>query len=855
MCGGTGSACLLDAAYLIKHHVEDLTKKGAVITAHLVTTEPFDCDTSIGPSSREYIHYNFAITLAEIERFTDFDVALSESEAASTHGGWSVQYLDEGTISSIEKPFSLVFLLGNKEGESLSKNHVCEMIGETIALTTVHPESRRIRGLLDNPKAHVINEKDNSGRFRTYSSYNARVLSAKFSDEMKMASVVIACKATLSAVCGNKDKGRGAFAALESATTLSKQAITGEATIGVSERRLRDFCSQLKEESGIEGAAARLGNVSSVSATNRTRSMWNRKKPDDGVQRARSNYARVKGSVDKSTLMLKKKMKEWFRELSVRVDDHLVTALRSDFSLNSLIDALENVSVELQNALEYVAQLRSDLGEPDQFADDLIASNLETFSEFGRKKLYNEVFFSLYGDLSRHIEEMKNHVEARKRKCEENVEFLGAAGKQLTESSFHEKSFTLRSIWTRDKIISDIKSQVLQKVVSEFIGELQQAAAAEDPQVKKSEAFFSYLTRKKGKREAVLGILIAVAERELKANIFQLERIPLNTNGAGSVSKEVTQQSIADLVNCAGPAWQITKAGQDIADISVTNCPRDTEIGDYIFRMGLGIGLNEDGHDENRKGIGELFVFRSEHGASASLLMNLRDCLRAVKRKLHVEGKSSINDFCLDPDWQIRDPIPEEEESDLYFLFSLGFQLHMIQRKGLDDYHFNNAMGTPIRLSDNAEDTRGSAWRYQAFEQFRKMRYQDNKDVEWLISRINNEWKKSGTDNNVRSFHCALTAHKNDLVGHKRQMEEKQRQKDSLRQSEAEKGKYAHHYQKENRQFDNEIGLLSDYLIELTAQVDRLANETPKIDDAPPIEMAPAQIEQVSDNEHPTVSE
>src|SRR5205814_1889924 len=79
LCGGTGSACLLDAAYLIKYLVNEILQQGTNSSAHLVCADAFVGDKSVNASSREYIKYNFAVSLAEIERFMNFDVTLSGS--------------------------------------------------------------------------------------------------------------------------------------------------------------------------------------------------------------------------------------------------------------------------------------------------------------------------------------------------------------------------------------------------------------------------------------------------------------------------------------------------------------------------------------------------------------------------------------------------------------------------------------------------------------------------------------------------------------------------------------------------------------------------------------------------------
>ena len=154
--------------------VADGPKQTARITAHLVTSEPFEGEPGIGRTSREYIHSNFVVTLSEIEHFTK----------SENPGTWDVEYRGGTKVSFREKPFSVTYLLGCKEGVSLSKDHVCEIIGETIAVKTVHPEGRRIKGMIENFKPHVINTDDLRQKRRTYSSYNTRILSLEVDESV-----------------------------------------------------------------------------------------------------------------------------------------------------------------------------------------------------------------------------------------------------------------------------------------------------------------------------------------------------------------------------------------------------------------------------------------------------------------------------------------------------------------------------------------------------------------------------------------------------------------------------------------------------------------------------------------------
>jgi hypothetical protein len=810
MCGGTGSACLLDTAYLIKHNVEDMTKMDANVTAHLVTTEPFDCDGSIGSSSREYIHYNFAITLAEIERFTDFEVALSESDREHGQNSWSVEYLDGETISSIGKPFSLVYLLGNKEGESLSKGHVCEVIGETIAITTVHPKSRRIKGLLDNPKAHELNGRDTTGKIRTYSSYNTSILSGHYSREMKEASIVIACKAAISNICDDRELGDLVFNQLSGQTKLVGTA--GNEIVGdfQDEAAVTDLCKQLKDKSGIESAATKLRDYAGGSAQT-GRSFFSRSGTDDDAGKAKKNFERVKSEVVSKADPLKKGMQRTFRDVAEKMDQCLVEMVGNGTNLKSLIGALRRFSAKIRDAISHISILSAELGDPQEYSDDKIRFNLARFIEFGRGKLCTDVLAPLYVDLRRELESLRNRSEALQLKCEENIGFLKAIDEGLIEPSFHEQSYTRRSIRTRDKISADIRRSTMPRLVHQFVNRIESMADLRNGHGKEPAAFFSYL-RLTNNRLPIEQALREVAAQVLGEDIFKVSEIPLNLNGTGTGYDALAEQRIADLVSSSRPAWQIEMAGQDIADVSLTNCPQNSRVGDVIDRMGVGIGFDENAAIGDETGIEELFVFRSQHGASASRLMNLRECLKAVKKKLSVEGKAHINDLCLDPEWQIKLPIPDEDTRHLYLLFSLGTLFPDTILISAEICHFSNFLGHDVILADNKGDRIGTVWRYEAFERFVRIRYQGNKDADNLISRINREWDRQRRDSSA-VFVPKVASHRDKLENLRQSKAEEHRRLDALNPMDDGRLSRAHQFEREDQQFANEINVLSEYLV------------------------------------------
>jgi Tubulin like len=738
LCGGTGSACLLDTAYLIKDIIYELLKEGANSTAHLVTTEPFVGDSSINATSREYIRYNFAIALSEIERFMDFDVSVSEAGPSMGARSWEAKYLSGRTVSSIEKPFSVTYLLGYKEGESISKKNICEIIGDTIALQTTHPESRLVKGLVDNVKAHVINQKDAAGKIRAYSSYNTRILSAEFSEQTVEASTVFASEAILDAVCG-AGVAPGLDEVLDQlrSETRMQSEKNDRFIYELSKEKFNEMYANVDNEIGINKELfARVGDELKQQNASKGWSLWGQRAPSmaDKIAKGWDRYKREKEPCRERAQMVIRDFEEWVVMVKSEVPGKISLLLEEGRKFRTVEGALKRLLGDIDDIMIDLAPRRQALAVAQDgdgaWVESAILKN--QYSADAASRLRSDVLTPVYNSFETGLGELKEFVQTLIEKCEKAAQCLSQTKEMLKEKSSRSSSLTESSLWTREKVSNKIKDET-PTLVKAFIKEMERQFTVDNKDVDRRIAFLWHLDpNEPERRKEVLDLLRDVA-RNVVEKVIQIEEIDFNRGNGGGHQDVIGSEEINKFIELAAPAWQIERAGEDIAEISITNCPAETKLGRIISNMGKSITFSE-----NSQVTSQIIVFRSEHGVSADRLLNVDLSMDAVRRKLLIEEKAHINDLSLNPEWQIEEPGTAMKVDMLYALFSLGVMFEMIQQRP-ETYFFFDENGKEITLVESVSHAR-NVERSTAFSKFLKLGSKHDKKVASLISRIEAHW-------------------------------------------------------------------------------------------------------------------
>lgn len=760
LCGGTGSACLLDTAYLIRDIVYELLKQGTNTTAHLVTTEPFISDTSINATSREYIQYNFAIALSEIERFMNFDI--DTNDVGSNKSGWEVKYLNGQIVTSLEKPFNVTYLLGCKEGESIRKKNICEIIGDTISLQTAHREGSILKGLVDNAKAHVINQKDTFGKIRAYSSYNTRILSAEFSEQTVEASTHLASKAILDTLCANGTAPGGDAVLKDLRDKTHWQSEDKKLVFELTKDEFNKMYAAVETEIGIQ--KDRFMTIQQfLDKPGKSGGWFNRRGRDrsleDKIDYGRKQFETMKESCAERSQRVIREFEEWRvmvrREFPGKVHEFLHNGER----LTTVAKSLRSVAGDINDISTDLDVRKRNIEQDGEGSWIEMSIKHKQYADKATARLRYEIMTPVYNTFKTGLGELKEFVITLAEKCESAEKCLDDTRKLMKERSSRSSSLTESSIWTQDKVGAKIteKTDVL---VSSFITELVRKYPEADKETDPRIAFLWRLDRKEEKQaEKVRDLLRDVARGVVKDKI-QIEEIDFNRNEGDAHQDVISGEDVNRFIALAAPAWQIDRAGEDIAEISITNCPGETKLGKVISKMSNSITFSEGNPDDNQN---QIIVFRSEHGISADRLLNLDSCMEAVRRKLVIEEKPHISDLSLNQAWQIEEPGTAQTIELLYAYFSLGHMFGEIVKSTDAEFFFldkdNKVNGEhPKIILSSIANSSQSVERSKAFSMFVRLSSKRDKKVVSLTDRIDQLWgERKRTD--MTAFMTEVATH------------------------------------------------------------------------------------------------
>jgi hypothetical protein len=730
MCGGTGSGCLLDAAYLIKQVVSDKLQQNVGLTAHLVTVEPFESEQGIARTIIDYIHYNFAMTLSEVEHFT------------SSRRGWEVKYLDQSVVRSKDKPFSFIYLLGNKRGESLNKRQVCEMIGETVTLKSVFSEANDLKGKLDNMKAYVLNSEDGSGKRNSYSSYNIRLLSAQPDEVLMESAISLAQRAVVAALSGKPVTPDGAGAPGEVSKTYEEfeesvfYTLTGIKDINPS--AIREFVQKNTEVDAGDFSAAKghIARIKGWTEAGRKKSQIAASTKMDMVYRREKKSAEAKWQRKQAQLVA------GLDSLKEGVDKSINRWLKNGLGIVCVQRLLDLIAARLKEVGDSVSSFENEcLSEANlqrNLMDNAVGqgSAIE-FAQAAARRVSAELRQPALNDLAVKLNELREYVKIRSEWCRRAQGWMDGAVNDLHDKQVSENSYTRRSIWTRESISEEIESKK-GMFVRQFIEALEARFHPFNEEISRSVCFLPHLDPKQTDLQWELSAILRNTVHKVLFGLVNLKSFPFDSRDSGSRFPTLLPGNIHQFVEMASPVWQLEPGGDMVTNIGMTNWLEHSETGQILRNKSKDIRFTSNGG-----GFKEVFVFRSEHGISINRLSSLDKCIGAVRRRLALKGKLAVNELCLDPAWNIQDPLPMESTEHLFLIFSLANMTGLIDNNS-QEYYFFDSTKRKIILS-RPEGEENIARRSNAFVQFRRLRYEDDSSVDWLIGQIKERLNKAIT--------------------------------------------------------------------------------------------------------------
>lgn len=741
LCGGTGSACLLDTAYLVKHVIADKLKQQPNSSAHLITPEPFEAEPGVGRTTTEYIQANFAVALSELEHFTQKDAPKP----------WEVVYRNGTRVSSAEKPFSTAYLLGWKEGGSLSKEHVCEIIGEAIAIKTVHPEGRRIKGIIENFKPHVINTEDFRQKRRTYSSYNARILDLGVDAPLFESVTRTAARTLLASLCEEDVTHEAEEKALKSyeEAVFAKMKLQ---RIGFDPllEDIRRSITALDEVDRETPIGPDLFVSACRSLKNLPSSEKKRKKEASGL----ANKVLVAcGMIDESLQRSQEQYlllwRERFAALRKETDAE-INGLLIKHSLGYVGALLTKISSRLLDTLIAIEEHLKDLSGrnyPNEIEQEIIHRATGKVPALCAQRAAATSYGAVLRQVNNDLLTFKTDLDFRVRWCAAARQCLDdARGAFKEDGRAAPSSYTTSFVWTQDALDGLIKGGK-ERLVERFIRLLEREYRGDGVTDSKVN-FLSELNRTLEAVTSARRLAQEAARSALRAEI----------DAASVTKRDQALKTVHEFVELASPPWQIERLGEDIATASVTTCPRDSESGQIMERFGKNINFSRNGSDGE-----EIMIFRSEHGVSVNHLINFRRCLMAVDRKLRSEGKERINDLCLDPKgWNIATPLPIEREREMLRLyFSLAIHFGVINREA-DRYSFDTPSGASVELRRHADDSE-RVRRYEAFESLLDLDCDGSEACSYFKARLKEETAARRRNERIGGFKEELVAYQGEL--------------------------------------------------------------------------------------------
>lgn len=710
LCGGTGSSCVLDTAYLTRTAIDEVTKKEPKQIGHLVTTEPIEAEPNTDPST---LRSNMLVTLAEIEHFC--------SDRDGARGRFSIEYLDSETIPAATKPFSLMFLLGASDAATRSRHNVCRTIAEEIALQTVSPENGTFRGRLEN----VIEIVNKPGAKQWYSSYNIRTVTSEVDGDTKG----VASAAVIKAICDRFLAG-GHSSAKWDRFEMRLRGSFGEVPISTT-----DFVNYVWK--GIDLDPSQWQGIVKVVNKPPKTTQWGWHQRARVRDRIREMYNLLRADVATATAKVRATLTEKYVTVRRETDRAMWEMLSQGESLETIrgiFDKLEERVSEMNHALATgVTRVDGDIS--DLIDKCLIQSDGERFRREAPGQLVGEFQKNVSGLVDQLSRDLLSWINECRDWCVKTRDCIVDAHDELKRTGAYHGKGSASSLWDATWIAEDIERQI-DALIKSFLSEAKSAAHAMDQRAADRLGNLYTLSRfdrsEAGRVQATKQLLKNVASkylRELEGN-----GISYPMPGVSLDATPLSKARLTGMFEAAAPAWQIERGGSDIKSVNMTNCPEQSAIGnalDDASKRSVEFPANHDSTSERM-----LWLIRSEHGVPLRRLSNLSLCIAATKSRLKEEGKISLNDLCLDPRWNIADPAGLLTEETLT-IFSMGLLFRTIGDQNYT-YAFTTPDGRKVELTPNCNPIR-RANREETFYHFAKLIDQGDRDVVALKKNISGE--------------------------------------------------------------------------------------------------------------------
>jgi hypothetical protein len=706
--GGTGSAALLDVAFLLKYLLKDFSP---MISAHLVGPEAFEADNGIGTRAKEYIKCNSAVALAELERFVDINQELSDKPQNSNNKKtpWSVQYIED-KITVSDKPLDFIYLLGDRAGGDKRKlEQICETIGLAITLKVVRPEWINLRGKFENIPAYVTNEFDALGRLTTYSSYNVGILTPELNEEAKAYLRQTIEESILESLLRKTDyeqvpnilkEFQKAAHDVENLITLDEEFYTKifswfKQSLNIDKGNLftgtedRAFKVQSKHNQAPKSFNLSFGkkNKQNINQSNKN-GISKQKQINSIIKNAILQDIESQSESFKSELTRTKgKLNEWKEKVEISILNKAAKLLERGSSLKDLGAALNLYREGIKKAhLSFNENLKKALYQKGLNLESVtslgdgwkvLVDNIIENGNLG--KINDEASLALGVKLFSEIEpEIKNNLQELCDNFLTNI--ISACGVAYVYCLSRKENLSVNNTTspatTNTSVIrlSEIDG-IVQENLSSSIEMFIQNAAQKDKNVLE-------FIREKNKKE-INKIIEQVFEGEYKRCLEKLDGI-FTKSSKKPEFESVSESGIHELITLSSPLWNIEKVGQTIEPLSLVNISKDTQLGRWIAsRLGaIFYDIPRLPNNENNVYANSLIIFQSEHGSCIAKFNILESCLQAVEHRLERDGKLHINELCLDHNWKIENPLTRTTILEHYKEFALAMIFGIIVFEG-----------------------------------------------------------------------------------------------------------------------------------------------------------------------------
>ncbi len=689
VCGGTGAGILLDLVYDLRKWAEQIAL-AAKIHAHFVLPEAF---VKVDAQSMTLLRANAYAFLKEIDYFTRF-------------GNWSVRYRDELVEFEKRTPFDFCYLLnGERKTDTVDRNRLAAIIGETIVVLTASPVGRTMGDQAINLAQHVLSQLDESKKPRAYSSYGISVGEIPYEKMYELGRTELRNE-FINAMIENEHVD------IKEINTEVDSLLT--ITI-LSPDRLKNIEPEISSPH-FEGLAhlERKKDQFRGQARRYLDNYLNHNKSE--FMKAKSNMDEFKGKFRNT---LEEKTVTYINQREKRLPfvqtmlDRLVNRIeeyRNNFS-NKVQDFLkeeETTGKNLENSINEALN-SGKLTQMEQVSDLLVKN--ENCKHKGR-------FYQFACDFCFEAIDYISELRSRYQKISD---FLRELKTSSNEYSPIEETLPERFAICDVKDIVETFRKNKDAMVDKFLAEIQ----ADLLSLSKQSALEAGRKLDHLCAEALKRVLDQDPEFDCQNLLF--------SNG-----EERAEEILKNQIEAAIPAWRVDDIypKENIRSISVIGSLADSEVSKFISRLLVNIEPTGTYHRN------EIPILQTEHGLSLWGLAKMKEYLSAFRKLQEIEGRTS-HQLHLDKNWNwsIPEVFPEKEvDRRAMESFALANMFGWIKQVGLE-YCYLPQDNQPIFLGES---------RHESFLKFKDMNTKNNVNfVEDVNQRVKQKMREIGDNQKI----------------------------------------------------------------------------------------------------------